>query len=73
MYQLDCTDLNDWQRLSDQAVDLAMVVLGWKERTEHTLRPMEVVNPNTALPVYGEYYCEDCSRPFSSKSCASRK
>lgn len=66
VYRLDCTDLKNWQQLSDQAVDVAQVVLGQKSRTEHTLKPMEV-DQKTILPVYGDYYCDDCSRLFSSE------
>ncbi|XP_025416630.1 uncharacterized protein LOC112687878 isoform X2 [Sipha flava] len=67
VYRLDCTDLADWQRLTDQAVDLAKVVLGRKPRTESTLKPMEITEQkNVALPVYGDYYCNDCSRLFSN-------
>jgi len=67
VYRLDCTDLNEWQRLSDQAVNLAQVVLGRKPRDQHTLEPIDISDQKIVLPVYGDYYCEDCSRPFSSK------
>ncbi|KAE9527068.1 hypothetical protein AGLY_013716 [Aphis glycines] len=66
VYRLDCTDLNEWQRLSDQAVDLAQVVLGRKTRGQHTLEPIDISDQKIVLPVYGDYYCEDCSRPFSN-------
>lgn len=68
VYRLDCTDLTNWQRLSDRAVDLAQVVLGRKPRDEHTLKPMDVGDrEKTVSPVYGEYHCDDCSRLFSSE------
>ncbi|XP_060837365.1 uncharacterized protein LOC132919642 [Rhopalosiphum padi] len=66
VYRLDCTDLKEWQRLSDQAVDLAQVVLGRKPRGQHTLEPIDISDQKIVLPVYGDYYCEDCSRPFSN-------
>lgn len=67
MYRLDCTDLDNWQRLSDQAVDLALVVLGRKPRSEHTLKPVDISDKKSVVPVYGDYFCDDCSRPFSSE------
>ncbi|XP_022162711.1 tRNA dimethylallyltransferase, mitochondrial [Myzus persicae] len=66
VYRLDCTDLGEWQRLSDRAVDLAQVVLGRKPRGQHTLEPIDVSDQKTVLPVYGDYYCDDCSRLFSN-------
>nr|QUH22250.1 tRNA dimethylallyltransferase [Megoura viciae] len=66
VYRLDCTDLGEWKRLSDRAVDLALVVLGRKPRGQHTLEPIDVSDQKTILPVYGDYYCDDCSRPFSN-------
>lgn len=73
VYRLDCTDLADWQRLSDQAVDLAQVVLGRKPRSERTLKPMDIEQKNALPPVYGDYYCNGCSRLFSSKWCCRRR
>ncbi|XP_015366387.1 PREDICTED: tRNA dimethylallyltransferase, mitochondrial isoform X1 [Diuraphis noxia] len=66
VYRLDCTDLGEWQQLSDRAVDLAQVVLGRKPRGQHTLEPIDVSDQKTVLPVYGDYYCDDCSRLFSN-------
>jgi len=66
VYRLDCTDLREWQRLSDQAVDLAQVVLDRKPRDQHTLKPIDISDQKIVLPVYGDYYCEDCSRPFTN-------
>lgn len=67
MYRLNCTDLGNWQKLSDQAVETAQVVLGLKPRTEQTLQPEDISDEKTVLPIYGDYYCNDCSRPFSSE------
>ncbi|VVC32895.1 Zinc finger C2H2-type,P-loop containing nucleoside triphosphate hydrolase,Matrin/U1-C-like, C2H2- [Cinara cedri] len=67
VYRLDCTDLADWPALSDQAVELALVVLGRRPRTEFTLEPMAIADENAdTRPVYGEYYCNDCDRVFSN-------
>lgn len=69
VYRLDCTDLADWPVLSDQAVELALAVLGRRPRTEFTLKPMATADENAdTRPVYGEYYCNDCDRVFSSES-----